>query len=451
MHLRLIATLFILIPISDRSALGDEAAMELFEQRIMPIFRSPKPSSCIQCHLASVDLKDYILPSSEETFLSLRDQGLINLDNPSRSKILTLIRMGDEDRDELAKRIHAKTREAELEAFTAWVHACCDDDELRSRPPLKSAVAKPSVPDEVIRHGRKDRVLDSFVRNVWSQRMRCFPCHTPGEIDPANPQHEKPNQRHREFVQQYGAKMNLFKSSPAETMRSMLAGNHKGTSKSLPLINLEDPTQSLFVLKPTSKLPPKNDQGKFAPPSSLPPTSHMGGLKMHVDDTSYKAIITWIEDVASIHDERYASATDLPADNWYPTKQVLRLKDTPDSWPDLGRVQLMVHSKNDSGGWHSEPVAFTQGTITPRGMVNGSLIVFKTDQIRDQHDWDAGGVALKPGTCLIKVYVDAENRLAEDPSAILGSKDFQGQVEIDAHWQEGFKNAEVVSAHQLSK
>ena len=55
-----------------------DSALDVFEQRIMPIFRSTKPSSCVQCHLASVDLKNYILPSSEKTFLSLRDQGLVD-------------------------------------------------------------------------------------------------------------------------------------------------------------------------------------------------------------------------------------------------------------------------------------------------------------------------------------------------------------------------------------
>ena len=60
----------------------------------MPIFRSPNPSSCTECHLAGVDLKNYILPSHKRTFVSLRDQGLIDLENPGDSKILRLIAMG---------------------------------------------------------------------------------------------------------------------------------------------------------------------------------------------------------------------------------------------------------------------------------------------------------------------------------------------------------------------
>ena len=50
------------------------SSLALFDERILPIFRSSDPSSCVQCHLASVDLKDYILPSEEKTFVSLRDQ-----------------------------------------------------------------------------------------------------------------------------------------------------------------------------------------------------------------------------------------------------------------------------------------------------------------------------------------------------------------------------------------
>lgn len=98
--------------------------MEIFNQRILPIFKSEKPSSCVQCHLSSVDLRDYILPSAEKTFVSLRDQGLIDLDAPENSKILKLIRMGDKDADEGARLIHAKMRQAEYEAFAAWIAAC---------------------------------------------------------------------------------------------------------------------------------------------------------------------------------------------------------------------------------------------------------------------------------------------------------------------------------------
>src|SRR4051812_9398871 len=129
---------------------------EMFEQRIVPIFRSPNPSSCVQCHLAGVDLKDYIKPSSEQTFASLRDQGLIDFDRPKDSKILRLIKMGDDDRRASAL-IHAETRTAEYAAFAAWVEACCADPTLRAAPAATDR-AGPAVAAEVIRHARTDRL-----------------------------------------------------------------------------------------------------------------------------------------------------------------------------------------------------------------------------------------------------------------------------------------------------
>ena len=95
--------------------------LQLFDERIRPIFQSEDPSSCVQCHLSSLDLKDYILPSHQQTFASLKAQGLIDLINPAESKILQLIQMGEKDQDQLAKLIHEKTRKAEYQAFTSQV------------------------------------------------------------------------------------------------------------------------------------------------------------------------------------------------------------------------------------------------------------------------------------------------------------------------------------------
>src|SRR6187549_1628039 len=102
-------------------AFADPSPEAVFEERIRPIFDSPNPSSCVQCHLAGVDLKHYIRPSHRETFLSLRDQGLVDLDRPEKSRILALITMGQEEKG--AALIHQKNRTAEYEAFAAWVKA----------------------------------------------------------------------------------------------------------------------------------------------------------------------------------------------------------------------------------------------------------------------------------------------------------------------------------------
>lgn len=436
------------------AAAADEASgklspLELFEQRILPIFRSPEPSSCVQCHLAAVDLKDYILPSQNKTFASLREQGLVDVNRPEESKILRLIRMGEKDLDEGARLIHAKTRAAEYEAFATWIKACCNDSELVALSSAGSKEqARPKRPDAVIRHARKSRVVDSFVRKVWSQRMRCFPCHTPHEIDETNPKHRRPIERVRKLELEHGKelaeRLRIFKGTPEATIQYLIESSRSFPPGELPLINLKSPRKSLIVLKPTSKLPKKTN-GKREKPSSVEPISHLGGLKMHVDDPSYKAFISWIEDYAKVVGDEYDSVDELPADNWYASKHVVIVRGVPQNWSKRNRVQLFVHEWDEQGGsWRAEPIAFTQNTVTPRGLVVGTLFLLTPLASESANDWDPENATLAPGKYLIKAFVDSKRRLAEDPTLLLGGDDLYGQAEIQADWGKGFRNAEKI-------
>ncbi|MFN3193971.1 MAG: hypothetical protein ACE361_25905 [Aureliella sp.] len=435
---------------------GEPTPEFVFETRLKPIFDSPNPSSCVQCHLSAVDLKDYILPSSRATFLSLRDQGLIDTDRPQESKILHLISMGDSDPDSLSQRIHAKNRKAEYEAFSHWIEACCHDKNLlATQPSPTNAKAGPRHSNELIRHTRKDRVLDSFVRNVWSQRMRCFPCHTPGELDENNPLHQKPIQRHRDFVDQYGAKMNIFKKTPLETMRSLIANSRISGNKQqlkgnrLPLINLETPQHSLLLQKPIAKLPAKSVDGKMGKPSSQIPVSHMGGIKMHQGDQSYKAWLLWLEDYASSISEGFPSDEEIPEDNWYPTQHVVRIKGLPDSWPKLAKVQIFVHRWDDeSSRWSDTPIAFTQSLVTPRKIVNGSLFALATPDQRDR--LDSTDTKLEPGKVQLRLFLDRDEQLVESPALLLNDGEPDATCAIEAKFGAGFKNADIAEKIDLN-
>lgn len=254
--------------IEEKKPTGTEAeSRALFEQRILPIFKSPDPSSCVQCHLAGVDLKHYIRPTHEETFLSLRDQGLIDFEDPSRSKILTLIRMGEKE-DDGAALIHQKTRRAEYEAFAAWIKSSALDAKLRSAPKLEPKnLAQPDRPDEVIRHARIDRLQASFNDSIWAMRFRCMSCHSEG-----TPQNKK-------LVEEHGEQVAWMKASGPEATLAYLR-----TTK---LIDVEKPEQSLLLLKP------------------LGDVKHGGGKKMQPGDQGYKAYRTFLEDYARIVKDEY--------------------------------------------------------------------------------------------------------------------------------------------------
>ncbi|HKB03517.1 MAG TPA: hypothetical protein VKD90_14940 [Gemmataceae bacterium] len=380
---------------------ADPAAV--FDERILPIFKSPNPSSCVQCHLAGVDLKHYILPSAEKTFRSLRDQGLIDLTNPEKSKILALIQMGDTDAK--APAVHAANRKAEYEAFAAWIKACAADETLRSSPRLDAAeFASPPKPVEVIRHARKDRLLESFEKNVWSMRFRCMNCHTE-----STPQNDK-------LRREYGDKVSwMKKAGPAATMDYLIASK---------LIDPKDPEKSLLLQKP------------------LGAVKHEGGIKFALGDQGYKGFRQWVEDVAAIKADRYAKASELPKPANGPlafgTEAWLKLANTPDAWGDK-LLQVNVHAWDDKAkAWEKEPIATSDRIVWGKGKLWQHTVTLLAEPGSERAKAFATRAALPPGRYLIKVYVDHDGRLKKDWTATLGDADYVGQVEFRAAWKEGY-------------
>ncbi len=390
---------------------------QVFEKRILPIFQSPKPSSCVQCHLAGVDLKNYILPSSEKTFLSLRDQGLIDLDAPEKSKILQLIQMGDSDKRP-ASLIQAKTRQAEYDAFAEWIKAGARDPKLRDAPKLDPAErAAPARPVEVIRHDRADHLLETFENTVWAMRFRCMGCHAEG-----TPQNEK-------NVKEYGERVAWMKADgPAATL------DYLRTTK---LINVDDPERSTLLLKP------------------LAAVKHGGGKKFVPGDEGYKAFRDFIDDYAKTVRDQYTKADDLPkadgpdrfgSDAW------LKLSNTPPEWGDkLLQVDLYAWdaAKND---WQAESIASSDRVVWGKGRLWQHNLALLAPRESDQAKaWRAGKPALPRGKYLVKVYVDSKGRLADDWKAQLGPDDYVGQAEVQSGWPEGYGKMTEIDAANVRK
>jgi len=381
------------------AAAAEPTAKEVFEQRLAPIFRSPNPSSCVQCHLAGVDLKDYILPDADATFRALRDQGLIDLDAPEKSKIVRLIDMGGGD---AGPKVAAAARRAERAAFLAWITACAADPALRAAtPPGPNARAGPAAPVEVVRHARRDRVLESFERDVWAWRFRCMNCHTEGA-----PQNDKLRAEHGDRVAWVKA------AGAAATMDALLASK---------LIDLERPENSLLLRKPLGE-------------------KHGGGVKFAVGDDAYKGFRAWIEDAAAVRKGRYAAAKDLPAaggperfgtDIWF------KLTDCPPAWGGkLLRVRVFAWDAGRTQ-WEAAPLAVSDRVVAGKDWQH-SLTLLAAKGSGRATAWRAGGPTLAAGKFLARVDLDAGGRLAKDWRAEFGGGDFVGEVEFAARWREGY-------------
>ena len=106
-------------------------------------------------------------------------------------------------------------------------------------------------------------------------------------------------------------------------------------------------------------------------------------------------------------------------------------------------MQLFVHQWDEQRAtWNADATAFTQGTVTPKRIVNGSLFVFGSNADSATSD---GNSPLAAGRYRISVYVDQRHRIAEDPTAMLDERDLKGDINLQAKWLEGFKQAEIIS------
>jgi hypothetical protein len=375
-------------------------ALVLFEKRLLPILKSPRPSSCSECHLSGVDLADYIRPTQQETFAALLAAGMIDLESPDDSKILGFISR----RPERPGLVAEKARQQELAAFRGWIRAAVADPELlayEGRP----APAGPQVPADVVRHARKDRVLASFLENVWTEAARCAACHSPD--------------RNQKQVEEHGEQVSWIKlHDPQGTLDYLLEAG---------LINTEQPAESLLLRKPTLQV------------------EHGGGQKMVVGDRSYKQFRRFLDDYSAVAGGKYRESRQLPA----PADEVsvvtdiwLKIEGVPARYDKL-LLQADLY-RWTGAGWSAHRVATSDRPVFgPMQLWQHSLSLTAPRG----SDWagELRSQRLPAGRYLVKLYIDQSGKLQQDFTAELDDHDFVGQVEVESRWPAGYGNMTVVA------
>lgn len=382
-------------------------AREIFNRRILPIMNSPRESSCTQCHLSGVELKNYIHSDQATTFAALKRDGLIDLKNPDNSKILRFIAR----KPEKSNPISDKVRQQEYAAFRAWLREAVKDPSL-----LKATAADTHIgtklPPEVIRHARKDRVLSSFVDNVWSQMGRCLSCHSPNN-----------NQR---LVKKFGERMSwIVPHNPQGTLDNLVeAGN----------IDTDHPENSPLLTKPAGL------------------EKHGGGPKFLVGGPAYRGFLRFLTDYAAIVNGKYQSKADLPAppeEFVRLSRQHLRILNLPAGWDKLPlRVDLYR--------WDERRRRWSENRWgTAFGPVNGKRhlwqnIVAVTAPAGSPREKEIRQHPLLPGgRYLAKLYLDREKRTQKNPDYELGRREFIGQVEFRGPWPIGYRTPKIIHRPHL--
>lgn len=391
-------------PESSPKRLADREALAIFKRRILPIMKSPNPSSCAECHLSGVDLKDYVGEDQASTFAALRKRGLIDIDSPDDSKILAFIAR----KPRQPSLITEKVRQQEYQAFRAWIHAAVQDPKL-----LKAGdTAEPfgaQLPVEVIRHARKDRVLASFIDNVWTEVARCSGCHSP-----------RFNQKQ---VKEHGERVSWIRpDDPEATLKHMVEAG---------IVNVEFPEESLLLKKPTLQV------------------KHGGGRKLVVGDRTYKQFRRFIDDYVATVKGQYKSADELPQ----PDDEVsvatsmrdgiwLKLTDVPARFGDkLLAVDLY---RREGNGWSKTRWAAADRLVAGDRHLWQQTLSLTARRGSPRAEEISRHRSLPPGEYLIKIFVDQTDKLQHDPKAELTESDVVGQTTVTSRWPGGYGSMTVV-------
>lgn len=379
--------------------LANDASLAIFEKRILPILQASKPSSCTECHLSGVELKDYIFPEQDKTFAALVKGGMIDVKQPEQSKLLKFI----ERRPEKPSLITDKVRAEEAAAFREWIQAAVKDPQLLKAKSTSSI--GPHVSDELIRHARKDRVLNSFAENVWSEVGRCAACHSPD--------------KNQAQVIKFGDRVSWIKPRDMQgTMQHLLDSG---------IIDAEAPEKSLLIAKPTLQV------------------EHGGGQKMLLGDRTYKQFRAFIDDYVAVSKGTYKDAKELPK----PSREVsqvseiwLKIEGIPKSL-DKQFLRANVYAKT-ADGWSKDRVATGDRAIFGGGGLwqQHMTLTAPRDSARAKELLSAQKLA--GGQYLVRISIDRNNRLAKDPSSDFTSADVVGEVQVRSSWPTGYGAMTVV-------
>lgn len=249
----------------DTYACTAEDAHALFDRRIAPLLADDRVTSCNECHLSGIDLSLYVGEDPCATMACMVESGIVDLSAPDDSLVLDWVLRADPG----SELITPEVIKAEHDAVREWIeyNARCGDLVCdATENPCGRRTTKCEVPNSSPSTGRRpfenpgdcsDATIESaFATLVYSWRGRCEPCHYSG-YDGA------PEEAPRWIVEgdcSLGA---------VKTMRGVIASG---------LVDPNDPTQSLLLLKPLNKIP------------------HGGHAKMAgPEDPSYLDFLTWIE------------------------------------------------------------------------------------------------------------------------------------------------------------
>jgi hypothetical protein len=383
-----------------------ETASDIFARRILPLAKADKPSSCIECHTAGVDLSQYIRGDEASTFAALRAAGLVNVEQPEKSKLLEFIARAPAKADPVL----AKVRAEELAAFRTWIAAAAKNPVLVEQALVSAKDTTsigPTLPPQIIRHARRDRLLESFVETIWIERERCAGCHSPDK-------NQRQVKEHGEYISW------IVPDDPAGTLATII--DHG-------LINTINPDKSPILQKPLNEV------------------EHGGHIKFARGTRTDKQFRRFLHDYVATTTGKYQTAADLPQPKpqiYAATAQHLRVTDFPAEFG--GKIiRIDLHRWTDAG-WSKTSVASVDGVVNPKNAMFQGVVFAILPRMPDIAKEVQARRQFPGGRYLARLYIDRDGNAARDRDYELAASDFVGEVEFDGPWPAGYLPPMIIKA-----
>lgn len=256
---------------ADAAVCSPEQGLRLYDERIDPLFRDDRPSTCNQCHLSGINLRQYVQGTPCETYACLVDQRLVDQDEPEESKVLAWIKRATPESELITQEVI----DAEYDAFLEWIsfNARCDECASVTCPlPVDAGTFCPDENEDPHATSNDAGIVDPggcaqtalervFRSTIYDQRGRCSPCHF---NIPESAEYQAPLWVEVAPDCETGARV---------TMDNIIRSGY---------VDLEEPERSLLLLKPLAE-----SRG------GLP---HGGGDKFeNQDDPGYQSFLYFIQ------------------------------------------------------------------------------------------------------------------------------------------------------------
>ncbi len=152
---------------------------ELYTRYVEPFVSGQVTSSCSQCHMTGVDMSLYAQDTPCDTMACMVELGVVDLDDPAASDLLSQILMGDPNSSVFDV-------QAEHDAFLEWItwSSVCNDEICGAiDSPCEAGTGAASTGVDPTGDCSEDDLLAVFWDSVIVDRGRCTTCHSAWAAD----------------------------------------------------------------------------------------------------------------------------------------------------------------------------------------------------------------------------------------------------------------------------